>query len=620
MQLYDLINRDASGRLARTSGSYVIPDNIFNRIVDLPDAPKKLQQVFWTQFDKQHLKGDAFLLICSRLGELLVQRFPQVVSFPVVPPDSRLQDWTISQLPIDPDLKRRLGEFGIDPTASIAALSEKSIGKLRDLGMGWSWIFELSAAAGDWLVVRQVAWTLSSHPFAGEIPLSVFATWFVNELAFLDGERVSSEALDAFQGQNRWGSEVGTLEDMGAILGVTRERARQISVRLFATTQRRRWWLPENVTNLFTEILNRGWIGTGTPGLEDWTKRGLVKFIDAVGWPELAERIQELPEKWKPTPELVVAMQNCRRGLGLLDLDHFVSIAGELLEPGFEIPALLHRYPRSVISGRWALARKADEETQFENAVLNQLYMNDGLSLEELCEGLNRVITFRKYAPLPPRRIVGELIQMAGIAVKREEKFYGEGRPPQEGAKRDLYEFLKHRPGQIASKTIVTSEMNKLGANSNTIRLYCSFEPGIRALTGSGLIHAVGARWSEDERRLALLEKKSISVLSKFEFRVRPDQSILAWLRMGTGTMESGVVSVTAGFTDLLGSESCSIKCCELQQFAGQLSFSNRTQWFGFSTLFEHLRVAHDLSPGRFVSFEIVDHDLLVLGVSDGPS
>jgi hypothetical protein len=289
---------------------------------------------------------------------------------------------------------------------------------------------------------------------------------------------------------------------------------------------------------------------------------------------------------------------------------------GDSLSPADELRVLLEKYPRSVVIGRWALALKSGEKSTFENAIANQLYMNNGLSIGELYEGLNRVVTFRKQAPLPTREIVSQLIEKAGIAENRDGKFYGEGIAPGEGAKRALYQYVKNRPGQIVSKTILTNELNESGANSNTLKLYYSFEPGLRTLKGSGLIYAVGAQWTKDQERLARVEKKALNVVSKFDYRVGQDQSILATLKMGTITLESGVVAVPVGLADMLGSQSCTIRCCEKQDFSGHLSFSNRTQWFGFSSLFEHLRTQHDLAPGRTVRFEIRGHDLAVLDVS----
>jgi hypothetical protein len=419
-----------------------------------------------------------------------------------------------------------------------------------------------------------------------------------------------------------WGCKKESLARIGDSLGFTRERIRQIQVRLdTAASERRELTVPDRVATMLMAMpwdagddIGPSLVEAGLTTTErNWSASGVVDFLRLFGQDEVATFIEEkkqaadqaLDPDLRPEPGLLSAVREARSGLGVLDL-RAVVYEGRVLAPEEVSQILPWVYRYSWTSGHWVLCRNTSKLTSLENVALQQLAIAGALDQCELIQGIDRVARKRRWQMAPEAEIIALLVQSNTISVERDAcRSLGSAEvDPPVGNDAWLVAQLSDAPGHVLTADELMERAARDRVKRAALVVHLTYSPLVRR--ERGLIRLVGANPTSSIRDALRRAAGANKVKSSYSIRAHPDGLELS-LRPGTNGFNSGVISIRKDLRAVVEGHEFQMKCCSAVEFNGRLRFKSPSAWINWAPMFNHWVEHHGIDDEDSVRLLITD-------------
>ena len=505
-------------------------------------------------------------------------------------------------------------------------LDEKSV--LAELeGLSWRDIYSHSEAPEE--VILDVMQMLTEWlpyvqrkglAFSRTVDLESLREYFEQELlvriGYLDNPDWKLAFIFSYRGG--WGKPRKTLDDIGAELGLTRERVRQIESGLLQVLYARpRLTMPHFLNQIFEsadiagpmvafESIKKEYFPS-----EYWNLETFLDFLSK-------HFSEDITAAWKealiPTEDdltklsgVIQILRNERSEIGFIRLSNAkAQLSAEVPDSVVEL-ALTRAYPNPIIQGDYALVSRKGE-SGFVRNISQQLFYSSPLSMEQLYTGLKMEATYRnaRHSLPDPATCLKLIRKLPGFLVSADGFVTGPTTPPGEGTQIEwIARQIEDSPGQVISKNeLFQSAMNR-GMKVSTITMLLSYSPMFRGL-GAGLVTFVGRSPSHSEMRHATSVSKAIKVPTSVEVILASSASFTLKIKLGTNFLSSGSLAINTQVSNLVGQVSYDLVCCDSFETKGKVR-ANGNFITGIGLARHHLLQHHSVIPGSslLASFDL---------------
>ncbi|MSW80807.1 MAG: hypothetical protein F2840_06610 [Actinobacteria bacterium] len=527
---------------------------------------------------------------------------------------SLLGDLPLMSTTVDVLSKRHIGA-GSD-LALVAAMSRED---LREHPMA---LLDLSMALESWWPNRERSplW----QALREESTLEDVALALIREYIAADGNRLDDAWVGYLQRRHSWGAPSATLQAIADEAGVTRERIRQIEIRVGQFKGLRKWPLPDVVADALEAVqladfrdVRSAVVDAGLATDDDWTPSEVVHLLEWFGYSAAAAALEqrfdlvelESEAARQGLVEHVKAVRTARSASGLLQLTGVHLVDGTPLTREQVESALSAAYTRVFIVEGWALAT-IQRMSQLETAAAKQLGILSPLHAAELYEGLDRVRRQRQADPLPPVSVTLELLRHAGAITLQGEWVEGATLPNEEDSLGSwLVALLQGADGFVLHKEVINRAAIADARNLSSLGVYYLFNPCVRS-TGhyAGLIRLVGAAPTPEQEAHASAVAKVTRVPTDVNWRATHDGMDLE-VTVGSNLLGSGVLQPPKALIDQWPANGAAIACWCHREFKGRVSPSNGAL-VGLSALLVHHTLDHGLREGNLLVLRLEDEML----------
>lgn len=411
-----------------------------------------------------------------------------------------------------------------------------------------------------------------------------------------------------------------TLEEAGGLIGVTRERFRQVASGLPLThSHRRRWPLsPElhRLDKVFENCVGRPLddieadlrsCSIGDEALDfdralsllDWYGRSWDLEIDATLHVQPAAAQLNLPEGLSIN-RIRNMVWEMSEGTGFLREDDLLREL-EQIAPNFD-PELRERAINLAIGkdrlplGYLFVAKHRDPTVV--GVLKKTLSWTNPLPLAEIHESLVRRFRFRRFPAPPPPQVLGALIErLDGFEFEDGQvRATTPDEPDRETVLGWITEQLQLAESQVLHRSILYEAARRAGKKTVSVGLYLQFGETTRP-TGRGCFRLVGSHPDAEAIERARAEAIRLRVADGRR-TAYPDGGIRLELTVGNGLLDSGVLSIPARAQRLIANRSLALSS-DLGSH-GNLGLSN-TLLYGFTTALQTL----DVMPGDQVTVDL---------------
>jgi len=308
------------------------------------------------------------------------------------------EELRFSDLPVSLELHNGLLAYFGSKEAKLLDFDFLEVRSLLSAGLGWWEVFEL---------VHLMAW-LPEADLRGLARLdrndpAEWAIGLARLLAYRSGPSHLVQLGEALVGRFSFGRQKYTLDEAGHLLGVTRERMRQLEVLARKTAASKPLASP-----LLLEMLPDDLSGLADL-LPGWSSEAIENFASLSGidiggsFADNAFVSTAALEKANPVAREVVRKNAGHSGfVNLLELAFQLKAAG--VSSSIPVLDLLSSiYVVTASTNDWAWIKKSTKNSQSYSAVCNQLALGTALTVAELFEGLRRRLRGRQLEhEMPP--------------------------------------------------------------------------------------------------------------------------------------------------------------------------------------------------------------------------
>lgn len=395
-----------------------------------------------------------------------------------------------------------------------------------------------------------------------------------------------------------FGNQEITLEALGERFDITRERVRQIAAKyddLVLSSPRESNELLDRILSLALE--SSDYLDFAVKMTEEkLTEQEDFSIVNAVALCEILQ-LEELQdsfllvyEKWEERhaelDEQTKKVAKYRSKVGLIDLEFMCNDLKIGLSDGQAV--VLRAYPRSIFSGKYALARTENLDTTFENILFKQLLVSESVSCEDLVEGVRRHAVYRK-ADLPGENIefTDFVEQLAGNPPKLEI-LKSNAIEDAELSDTDhwLLECFNNREKKMLHRSELVQMAFESGRNTATIGVYTLFNPLLRNC-GQSVYTTIGNHIPEEEVHLyAEMIRKNFPD-TKISYVFEGENIVLSVLPNINAL--GGVIFPPKELYRIVQGTTFNPTCtCEKLSSKQKIQFSVSNFWMGFSSIFKH--------------------------------
>ncbi len=625
------------------------------RLEQILDTHSLCSDVDWSRFDWPGIPIQTAVRVFSE--HIAVDPEPDFVDVPLLP--GRLRDprsiatipfltetWEVldSILPSDEDLAEFLGTSTALDLLQLADCPQVVL----DVAItARSWVDVPAAAIGtspSGLVVANPERPVDIDDAYRLAGLRHLRTACVPE-RFMDPTSKWAEALAGRAGIAR--SQM-TLEEAGHLVGVTRERVRQLTTTLCVDHDSRRRWplsiglqsIKDTLVGSVGESLDTAERRLNTALAEPGSNLGLesrpLGFENAVallGWfghpvglcVDDVWRVQPLDEALSLPESVTLAgirmmVWELSEGTGFLREPDLVQAVRDLL-PEFEEDDLRRVVDAAIGYDRLPLGYlfvvKSTDCAVF-GVLRRMLSWANPLPLSELFEGLDRRFRFRGLPKVPPLEVIRELVRRTasfdidGDFVSsatpqpvQQIALWERGREADDEQEADdetilgwIGRQLREADGHVLHRSAILEAGRLEGLNTTSVGVYIQFGEIVFPV-GQGCYRLVGSSPSASEIDAARTSALRATVPTRIAYRYT-DCGVRLSVRVGNALRDSGVLTVNVRTQRLFANRTIQVNSAE--DTHGHLGRSNAAL-FGFSSVLNAL----DVMPGDQV---VIDLDL----------
>ena len=441
------------------------------------------------------------------------------------------------------------------------------------------------------------------------------------------GKHYTTEFADAVS--RRWGVTIEkpwTLEQVGELLGVTRERVRQITVGMAHSYEPRRWPLPSELLVIAEELAatNQQMLGVtwgdqvADVRREDATRLLVICGLDGRSLAPLhgiEDRLGSYNLDLK-TVRNRTYLTSKRIGLVQRDLaaeniaDEFVGVPVELIGE-----AISHVATHNDLPFGYVLIENQGS-CFLVNELQSVLSKNGALSLSELYEAMVRRFKFKASGQIfPPKRVVDAfLLEDERFIVENDEVRLTNPTNKHIG---DCFEWMwqeiARAPGLVMHRTELLQRGRESGHNTSTLGVYFSYSSYFKPL-GDGCVTLTGCSPKGEDVAFAKARGSNISVPTKFLSWTSHGSLIEVRVQVGSYLLDTGLLVIPVACRRIIGGRTFAIFWGE--ESRGNAGWSSSTS-FGWSSVLsfgsivpgDEVTLSFDLNTSRV--FVALSEDLL---------
>ena len=527
----------------------------------------------------------------------------------------------LGDLPLRKSTLLALAAMNFNLEAPISIIVRRKRREFGEHADGWVALLDLCVALECWWPLRHKS---QIHVIQNSAhTLEDIAAALVSEYIDLDGNRLGAEWVGFILRRNSWGIAEATLDAIGKDANLTRERVRQIQMRLELSVGTRKWPLPGILAAALEEVrannfrnVQQALTDSGLAADDDWTPEELVLLLTWFGYSELAlaleERFQEVNKKYSD-PRAVKAVRNARSKIGLIRLDSVAWDDGTILAESFVREITGQVYSRVYENAGWLLAG-GESTTMLESGVGRQFRFMQPLDGEELFDGLVRIQKNRSLPALPSSEIVFNLLEQSGAVSVSDGEYVGPICESEPGSLNYwLAALLADSDGFVLHKETINRAAIRDKVNISSLGVHYLYSPVVRNCGDRrGLIRLVGRTPTAEQLDHAVQVAEVLRVPMNFDWSAFSEGISLS-MTMSSNFVGTGVLSAApVALTRMWPGKGASIACTCEQRFSGHISQYGKGSLIGWSPILHHLLLAHELNEGDRVSFEL-RHDELHL-------
>jgi len=423
-----------------------------------------------------------------------------------------------------------------------------------------------------------------------------------------------------------------TLEDVGASLGITRERARQIENSIRSQRSKAGAFFDGGLLDRAIDTLTyldfynevpRALIAEGFTEDSNWDLEALLRLASLMNADHQRLRLQEIDARMKANSVSVkllhTAIEELRDANGLISKQVLFSRAPKTMHLGERIFEELHASLNFAEHGDLVFAPKS-KNPSIRSAFYAQLSLAPEFSLtpEEVVEGARRRQKGRGkglngtsldisacVAALFPEFHFDQMNRMVRLAEQCEPSFDDKTQTD------SVVQFVFRQEGYSAHVYDVLADAIDKGQNIASIGIYLNYEPRIR--TVDNIVSIVGR--SPSPQLTEKLKRRAALVYQEGRQYLDIDlNSLRGTLQLNPLWVRSGYWYIPSGINQLLGL-SLSLECClctgNPQTF--RVERPNATGRFSINTNFtNHLIVEHRIGSMRPVPIRIVGDTMYI--------
>jgi len=415
----------------------------------------------------------------------------------------------------------------------------------------------------------------------------------------------------------RWGvgvSESKTLAEVGEMVGLTRERVRQIEQSQLWSSPTRTWGNPPVLQDLADQmIVGAASTVTSTLTGEQLSREDAVALLIAYGYAgedfegpwTIHDEIEFLGLRWS---DLKSVAYRASDNLGFLSrpelesaiADQFPELVGELFDE--VISQLL---VRGDLPQGFVYVEKSGV-SQFKNWVVRLLKVMGPQSISEIYTATERFCKSRlSGVSFPPRPVVAAFLrgdptfQCEGELVR----LWQDERLELTGVEKWFKDLIQSTRDSVISRTVIFEKAREAGMRHGTMMVYSSYSLFFKPC-GRGCVTLTGMSPSSEQVEFAWIQGRAIQVPTVRGEIELVDGNVILPVQVGTDLLNTGVLSSTKEIRDLLRRSNFRLIFDGLSH--GSTGFS-RMAMFGFTT------VLHEMGaqPGDEIqiSFDLVERE-----------
>jgi hypothetical protein len=527
---------------------------------------------------------------------------------------SNVDEGLLGELPLLQGTAQVLRALNFDANARISALAAL---ERRELVSHPVALLDLSVTLECWWPNRDMspAWIAISEAHTLEDAARALLKEYINS----DGNRLDESWVGFLQRRYSWGVPRATLDALGKEAKLTRERVRQIELRINERKGLRLWPIPGVLAEVLEYVQDGGFhdipqhvLGSGVATDDDWTGEELVELLEWFGRPDGAEELNRNlgaaseadSARRAELDEYVKTVRKARSKLGYVPLVGLHVSDGTEIFPDRVLECLNLMYPQVATFGNWALASSRDSSS-LAFAAARQLGITSPLRASELYLGLQRFSRYRQSSDLPNQEVVLGLLEAAGeITFLDGELVIGEtARIEHTAVDGWLISILESADGNVLHKEVINRAAIDRGLNLSTLTVYYGYHPCFRSGDGDGLVHLVGRESTPDDNNHAKLVAEATRTQTNLTWRAT-DVGLDIELVVGSNLLSTGVLGPPRALANLWPQTGAAISCYCGFSSSGRVARSGN-MLTGLGLLLQHFLAEHQLKEGGLVRMRL---------------
>jgi hypothetical protein len=437
-------------------------------------------------------------------------------------------------------------------------------------------VLDISITAQSWIDPKYTREVVFLHPkppeSAPDFLRMMRVRVFRNAGLVAKGKHYTTDFADAVS--RRWGVTIEkpwTLEQVGDLLGVTRERVRQITGGMAHSYESRRWPIPSELRVIAEELVatNQEMLGVTWGGevvnvrREDATRLLVISGLDGQSLAPLygiEDRLGSYSLDLK-TVRHRTYWASKRMGLVQQDLavdnivDEFTGVPVELIREAISYVASHDALPYDYV------LIENQGSCFLINALVSVLSKNGALPPAELHEALVRFFKYRTPGLIfPPQRVIDALLS-------EDSRFVVEGGEVRlaEPIVKDIgetYEWMWQEiamaPGHVLHRTELLQRGRENGYNASTLNVYFSYSTYFKPVKGN-CVTLTGVVPSESDVAFARARGSEISVQTKVQSWEAKGAVVEVRVLVGNYLLDTGLLQLPVACRRIIGGKSFSI-------------------------------------------------------------
>jgi hypothetical protein len=432
---------------------------------------------------------------------------------------------------------------------------------------------------------------------------------------FITQSKIDRKYIDALAARVSWvNGDAKTLDFCGKLIGVTRERMRQVESKLILNpiplivAPKIMYQVSSAIktSNNFDEFIEKLESNNLISPNSNWTPdsiRQLSKFFDAPKFQMEFDQYFQNIEFVEIDINIARIIRKYRNKLGLIDLEAVANEMRESKERAFKFIETM--YPFTFRSNNLVMAsiRKGGA---ISNVLLKQLTIKTPLPAETLLEGIERACNYRTTPMVGSKDDLLDLVhQLAGTP------------PSFESVDKSISAEFEFGETEIWLKNVLSSrslgiihrdELTELaihdGVNPSSVGAYLSISVIIRSLA-PGIFALVGTEVDADTIQNYRSNFLAVYTPTTFEYKLINERIMELTITPNSSIYAGGSLSIPASLHDLVADFRFSTKCdCGEFNSVSDIRIAPSGYWISFTALLMHSRLFHSGQPGKNLLIE----------------